>query len=57
MDNTDTKKALFVCEACGKMGVKNGNRQKYCSSQSCQNIRNARKSARNKRRTNQKTTY
>lgn len=50
MDDTDTKKTLFVCEACGKIGVKNGNRQKYCSSQACQNIRNARKSARNKKR-------
>lgn len=50
MDDTDTKKALFVCEACGKIGVKNRNRQKYCSTKDCQNIRNARKSARNKRR-------
>lgn len=48
MDDTDTKKSLFVCEACGKIGVKNGNRQKYCATKECQDIRNARNKRRKK---------
>jgi hypothetical protein len=50
MDDTDIRKTLFVCQACGKIGVKTGNRQKYCDIDSCQNVRNSRKTARSKKR-------
>jgi len=49
MEDTDTKKTLFICEACGKIGVKSGPRRKYCATKECQGTRNARKAARSKK--------
>ena len=50
MEDTDTRKTLFICEACGRIGVKSGSRQKYCSTKECQDIRNARKASRSKKK-------
>ena len=38
------KTPLGICESCGKIFFKNGNRQKYCDDPECKKERNRRKS-------------
>jgi len=57
MEDTDTRKTLFICEACGKIGVKTGPRQKYCATKGCQDIRNARKTSRSKKKKGRESNF
>jgi hypothetical protein len=57
MEDTDTRKTLFICEACGKIGVKTGPRQKYCGTKECQDIRNARKTSRSKKKKERESNF
>lgn len=41
--DTGGKTSVGVCKACGRIFVKNGNRQSYCDNVQCQSIRNSRK--------------
>ncbi len=41
LDFGDSKTAVSICESCGKMFVKTGNRQEVCSNEECQKALNA----------------
>ena len=43
MDESWHKQSIALCEACGNMFIKEGNRQKYCKDPLCQAERNNRK--------------
>lgn len=44
MDEVWHKQSIALCECCGKMFIKEGNRQKYCKDPLCQAEKNNRKS-------------
>ena len=45
LDDYGVKTNIAFCQACGWAFIKRGNRQKYCGTMQCQNIRNNRKSS------------